>query len=90
MPCLLRGKKYEVLGMKPENAPPPMPASAARQSSHQKGVSGLPTAWAHPMSGRTRSRVVIVTSLRVPMRGGSTIHTSRRVPPASPGMAVSQ
>ncbi len=26
VPCLERGKKYEVLGMKPENAPPPMPA----------------------------------------------------------------
>ncbi len=32
VPCFERGKKYEVLGMKPENAPPPMPARAPRSS----------------------------------------------------------
>ena len=30
VPCLRRGKKYDVLGMKPENAPPPMPDRNAR------------------------------------------------------------
>ena len=36
------------------------------------------------------SRVVSVTIFRVPRIGGSTIQTSRRRPPASPGMAASQ
>ncbi len=35
VPCLRRGKKYDVLGMKPENAPPPIPASKARIISSQ-------------------------------------------------------
>jgi hypothetical protein len=29
------GKKYDVLGMKPENAPPPMPARKASTISSQ-------------------------------------------------------
>jgi hypothetical protein len=35
VPCFLLGKKYEVLGMKPENAPPPMPARKASTMSSQ-------------------------------------------------------
>ena len=35
VPCLARGKKYDVLGMKPEKAPPPMPAKKANTISSQ-------------------------------------------------------
>ena len=35
VPCIRLGKKYEVLGMKPENAPPPMPARKASTMSSQ-------------------------------------------------------
>jgi hypothetical protein len=35
VPCLERGKKYEVEGMNPEKAPPPMPARKASTMSSQ-------------------------------------------------------
>ena len=35
VPCIRLGKKYEVLGMKPENAPPPIPARKASTMSSQ-------------------------------------------------------
>ncbi len=35
VPCILRGKKYEVDGMNPEKAPPPMPARNANTRSSQ-------------------------------------------------------
>ena len=35
VPCNRFGKKYEVDGMKPENAPPPMPARKARAMNSQ-------------------------------------------------------
>lgn len=37
-----------------------------------------------------RSRVEKVTSRRVPRMGGRKVQTMRKVPPARPGMAVSQ
>ncbi len=76
--------------MNPLNTPPPMPASAARTSRTVYDVSGFCTAMPHPMSGMISSRLLIQTSLRVPMIGGRNIHTSRRKPPANPGMAASQ
>ena len=90
VPCLALGKKYDVEGMNPEKAPPPMPASAARNSSIAYGVSGFCTASPHPIAGRTSSAEVIVTSLRVPMIGGRKVQIRRSVPPARPGMATSQ
>ena len=33
VPCMRRGKKYDVLGMKPEKAPPPIPDMKDRASS---------------------------------------------------------
>ena len=90
MPCLRRGKKYDVLGMKPEKAPPPMPDRNARIRNVVKVVDGFWTAMPHPTSGISSRAVVSVTSLRVPMTGGSHIQTRRSEPPARPGMAVSQ
>ena len=44
----------------------------------------------HPRVEATRSRVVSETILRVPMMGGSTIHTSRKRPADRPGIAAIQ
>ena len=60
VPCLALGKKYDVLGMKPENTPPPMPARTARSSRTAYGVSGFCTARPQPISGMRNSAVVIV------------------------------
>ncbi len=90
VPCLAFGKKYEVLGMKPLNTPPPIPARKARTSRTVYEVFGFCTARAHPTSGMISSRLLIHTSLRVPMMGGRNIQTSRSRPPARPGMATSQ
>ena len=90
VPCMRLGKKYDVDGMKPENAPPPMPARNERPIRRQYGTSGLVTSKPQPSTGRISSSVVSVTSLRVPILGGSTIHTRRRMPPERPGMAASQ
>ena len=42
------------------------------------------------MSGMRKRAVVSVTSLRVPMIGGRKVQIRRSVPPARPGMAMSQ
>ena len=76
--------------MNPANAPPPMPARAPRIRRTAKGVLGFWTARAQPTTGRMNSAVVSVTSLRVPMIGGRNVQTRRSVPPASPGIAMSQ
>ena len=76
--------------MNPLNTPPPIPAMIARSKRVTYGVSGFWTAIPHPTSGKRKRNVLIQTSLRVPMTGGRNIQTSRRLPPARPGIAVSQ
>ncbi len=90
VPCRRLGKKYEVEGMNPENAPPPMPERNASPMRRQYGTSGLVTSKPQPRTGRMSRRVVSATILRVPILGGSTIHTSRSRPPDRPGMAAIQ
>ena len=85
-----RGKKYDVLGMNPENAPPPMPDRNDRVNSHAYDVSGFCTAMAQPINGNSSSSVVSVTSLRVPRMGGSTIQVNRSSPADRPGSATNQ
>ena len=56
-PCFDLGKKYEVLGMKPENTPPPIPERKARINSATYGVDGERTANDQPTRGKIRSAV---------------------------------
>lgn len=90
VPCNRLGKKYDVLGMNPEKAPPPMPARNASTMSSQYGAVGLSTRTPHPRMGKISSAVVAATILRVPMTGGSTIQMIRMKPAARPGMAAIQ
>jgi hypothetical protein len=76
--------------MNPENAPPPIPDRKARVRSQANEVLESWTAIPQPTTGISSRAVVSVTSLRVPMIGGSTIQPMRISPPERPGMAVSQ
>ena len=76
--------------MKPENAPPPMPARKARIISSQYGAVGDWTRTPQPRVEASSSSDVSVTILRVPRIGGSVIHTSRNRPAERPGMAAIQ
>jgi hypothetical protein len=76
--------------MNPLNTPPPMPAITARTSSTVYDVFGVLHCHAPPDERDDQQQAAHPDQLRVPMIGGRNIHTSRRKPPANPGMAASQ
>ena len=90
VPCSRFGKNRLVEGMKDEKLPPPRPAMKASSISTQYGVAVFCTATAQPARGTSREAVDSATTCRVPKSGVKNMWSSRSVPPARPGIAVSQ
>ena len=84
------GKNRLVDGMNEEKLPPPRPAKNDSSSRTQYGTFGSCTAKNQPTSGTSSDSVDRLTTWRVPTIGVRNMCTRRRVPPARPGIAVSQ
>ena len=84
------GKNRLVEGMNDEKLPPPSPAKNESSNSTQYGTFGSCTAKNQPSSGISSDSVDRVTTCRVPNIGVRNMWIRRRVPPARPGIAVSQ
>jgi hypothetical protein len=90
VPSSRLGKNRLVDGMNEEKLPPPSPAKNESSNNTQYGTLGSCTAKNQPTSGTSRDSVDRLTTWRVPTIGVRNMCTRRRVPPARPGIAVSQ